>query len=94
MQTRSWDDQNGQKRYKTEVVANNFQFMESRNGGNSGGSYSGGENDYGQPPVEQNDGFNQAPTSESFNQTQSFSTPKPSQPAPVPNMPIDDDLPF
>jgi single-strand DNA-binding protein len=31
LQTRSWDDQNtGQKRYKTEVVAENIEFLESR----------------------------------------------------------------
>ena len=39
LQTRSWDDQNGQKRYKTEIVANSFQFMESRGGSNQGQSY-------------------------------------------------------
>lgn len=39
LQTRSWDDQNtGQKRYKTEVVAENFDFLEPRSGGSGGGS--------------------------------------------------------
>jgi single-strand DNA-binding protein len=46
LQTRSWDDQNtGQKRYKTEVVAENVQFLEPR-GSQSGaapvGAQSGG----------------------------------------------------
>ena len=27
LQTRSWEDQNGQKRYTTEIVANNVQFL-------------------------------------------------------------------
>ena len=27
LQTRSWEDQNGQKKYTTEVVANNVQFL-------------------------------------------------------------------
>lgn len=27
LQTRAWDDKNGQKRYTTEVVANNVQFI-------------------------------------------------------------------
>lgn len=34
LQTRSWDDQNGQKRYKTEVVCSNLQLLGSR--GDSG----------------------------------------------------------
>lgn len=29
LQTRSWEDQQGQKRYTTEVVANNVQFLGS-----------------------------------------------------------------
>lgn len=27
IQTRSWDDQNGQKRYSTEIIAQNVQFL-------------------------------------------------------------------
>jgi len=30
LQTRSWDDQNGQKRYKTEVVCSNLQLLGSK----------------------------------------------------------------
>lgn len=32
IQTRSYDGQDGQKRYVTEVVADNIQFLDSRNG--------------------------------------------------------------
>lgn len=32
LQTRSWDGQDGQKRYRTEVNANDIQFLESRAG--------------------------------------------------------------
>ena len=42
LQTRSWEDQQGQTRYSTEVVANNFQFLGSRGGG--GGDFGGGGN--------------------------------------------------
>ena len=38
MQTRSWDDKNGQKRYTTEVVVNTFQFVGSSNDAGGGGS--------------------------------------------------------
>jgi len=34
IQTRSWQDQQGQKRYTTEVIANNLQFIDG--GGNAG----------------------------------------------------------
>lgn len=29
LQTRTWDDKNGQKQYITEIVANNIQFLDS-----------------------------------------------------------------
>ena len=35
IQTRSWDDQNGQKQYRTEIVANSFLMLDSR--GQDGG---------------------------------------------------------
>ncbi|MBE7010990.1 MAG: single-stranded DNA-binding protein [Ruminococcaceae bacterium] len=38
IQTRSWDDQNGQKRYATEVIAEDVEFAQSKN--EVGGSYS------------------------------------------------------
>ena len=34
IQTRSYDDQNGQKRYVTEVYANNVEFLGSKNSNN------------------------------------------------------------
>lgn len=37
LQTRSWEDQQGQKRRTTEVVANDVQFLESRNAGEGTG---------------------------------------------------------
>ena len=33
LQTRSWEDQNGQKRYKTEIKANNVVMLGSRESG-------------------------------------------------------------
>lgn len=37
LRTRSWDDQNGNKRYTTEVLVDQLEFLESREG--SGGGY-------------------------------------------------------
>ena len=40
IQTRSWQDQQGQKRYATEVVADEAMFVDSKNeGGAVGGQY-------------------------------------------------------
>lgn len=53
LQTRSWDDQNGQKRYATEVVANDMIMLDSRRdqdrsgvpGGDDMGGFPGGGQD-------------------------------------------------
>lgn len=47
IQTREWEDRDGQKRFTTEVVANSVTFLGSRGegggaGGGGGGSYGGG----------------------------------------------------
>ncbi|MDQ2961246.1 MAG: single-stranded DNA-binding protein [Candidatus Dormibacteraeota bacterium] len=43
LQTRSWDDKDtGAKRYKTEVNANDVQFLDSRQDGDTGAGGSGG----------------------------------------------------
>src|SRR5579875_290287 len=43
IQTRSWDDkESGQKRYRTEIIVNDLSLLGGRQGGEGGGSYSGG----------------------------------------------------
>ena len=43
MQTRQWDDRDGNKKYTTEVVANTVQFLGGRGeGGGGGGGHGGG----------------------------------------------------
>lgn len=49
IQTREWEDQKGNKRWTTEIVANNVQFLSSRNDGGGGGNYGG------PPPPSDND---------------------------------------
>jgi single-strand DNA-binding protein len=46
LRTSSYDDREGNKRYKTEVVANNLILAGSRGGGGGGG---GARDDYGPP---------------------------------------------
>ncbi|MCP4996431.1 MAG: single-stranded DNA-binding protein, partial [Gammaproteobacteria bacterium] len=41
LQTRKWQDQGGQDRYTTEIVADQMQMLDSRGAG-GGGSYGGG----------------------------------------------------
>jgi single-strand DNA-binding protein len=58
LQTRKWEDQQGQAKYTTEIVANTVQFLGSANGersadnsggggGNGGGSKTSGAEDFG-----------------------------------------------
>jgi single-strand DNA-binding protein len=45
LQTRSWDDDSGQRHYMTEVVAQTVQLLGSREGGSGGGGGAGGGNE-------------------------------------------------
>ncbi len=42
IRTSSWDDQDGNKRYKTEINARDVQFLGGGGGGSGGDSYGGG----------------------------------------------------
>ena len=41
LQTRSWEDREGKKQYRTEVVCENLKFLDSRGSGPSDDSHSG-----------------------------------------------------
>ena len=45
IQTRSWDDNDGNKRYTTELVAKDVQFLGSKSDQQSGGQYAGSSDD-------------------------------------------------
>ena len=47
LQTRSWEDQNGQKRYTTEIVANNVQFLPQGQSQGQGNQMQGGQSNFG-----------------------------------------------
>jgi single-strand DNA-binding protein len=78
LRTRKWQDQSGQDRYTTEIVANEMQMLDSRgSGGGMGGDqggYGGGSNYGGGQPAS-------APAQEF-------------QPAPAGSSLADDDIPF
>ena len=56
LQTRSWDDQSGQKRYTTEIVVNDMQMLDSRGEGGGSGGRDTGYNPPGDPSGGQNVG--------------------------------------
>lgn len=83
LQTRKWQDSNGQDRYTTEIVANEMQML-GGHGGQSGGAPAGGQSFGGGQQQQQQYGGGQ-------NQGGGFSQPAP---APMPADDFDDDIPF
>lgn len=85
LQTRKWQDQSGQDKYTTEIVANELQMLDSRGGpDSSGGSYSA-------PPQESAPSRSSAPSGRP-----AYAGTQPNQPAPMqePIDDMDDDIPF
>lgn len=79
LQTRSWE-QDGIKRYATDIIANEMQMLDSRGGSNASGDYSGGGGGYQQ----------QAPQAQAATPA---SAPQ-QAPAGMDNGSFDDDIPF
>ena len=50
LQTRKWQDQNGNDRYTTEIVAREMKMLSPRSGGSGGGEHGGGSQGYGAEP--------------------------------------------
>ena len=57
LQTRSWDDKEGNKRYTTEIIANDVQFLSSGGGGGGGGGGGARRGGQEQPPPAADPGF-------------------------------------
>ncbi|QNI01558.1 single-stranded DNA-binding protein [Halomonas sp. SH5A2] len=87
LQTRKWQDQNGQDRYSTEIVANDMQMLDSRGGDYQGGgaapnNYAQGGQDGGYP---QQGGQSQPPQGDQYGgqgNAQPQRAPQQNQPAP------------
>jgi single-strand DNA-binding protein len=83
LQTRKWQDNNGQDKYSTEVVLQRFRgelvLLDSRGGG--GGGFGGGGDEY------ENAGFGGGSSSSGGGSQQS-------RPAPAFDSDLDDDVPF
>lgn len=65
VQTRKWQDQSGQDRYSTDIIANDMQFI---GGGGQGGGQQGSGGNYNQAP--QGGGFTQQPAAPASNYNQ------------------------
>lgn len=84
LQTRKWQDQNGQDKYTTEIIADQMQMMGGRNDNGGSGSRSG-----------DNYGGNQAPRNDNgYSQQPPAAKPGGAQPMSEPNFDYDDDIPF
>ena len=86
LQTRKWQDQSGQDRYTTEIVASEMQMLDSRGGGDGGqgGDYGGGMSS---GPAVAGGGMAAAGGAAAAQQ--------PTQQQPAPNFDdFDDDIPF
>ena len=66
IQTRSYDNQQGQRVYVTEVVTESVQFLEAKNASSSAQSY-GNNNAYAQPSAMQSNPYAQPAGNSSFN---------------------------
>ena len=89
LQTRKWQDQSGQDRYTTEIVANTMQMLDGRgdNAGQGGGGYLAPR----QQAPQQQGGGQQFGGAQQGGQQQGGGQ-APSQPAPAND--FDDDIPF
>ena len=89
IRTRSWDDQNGNKRYTTEIIADNLQLLGKKtdNPGAQPGGYQQPAQGYQQPGYAQ-------PAQPSYQPQQAFAQPQQAQPQNIADDMPDDDLPF
>ena len=90
LQTRKWQDQSGQDRYTTEIVANTMQMLDGR-GDNAGQGGGGGYQAPRQQAPQQQGGGQQFGGAQQGGQQQGGGQ-APSQPAPAND--FDDDIPF
>ena len=75
LQTRKWQDQQGQDRYTTEIVANDLQMLDSKGMGNDSAPSAGGYAAQGQPANQQGQGYapqNQQPQARQPQQAPSY----------------------
>ena len=110
LQTRKWQDQQGQDRYTTEIIVDQMQML----GGRTGQSEGGFQGQQRQPAPQQNQGYGQQPQQQpQYQQNQGQQKPAPqggqqgghaggfnqapaaqNKPMAEPDFDFDDDIPF
>ena len=85
LQTRKWQDQNGQDRYTTEIVANDMQMLGGRGQGGGGAGASGAGNFGNTAPMDRKPAAAAQPPQ---------AQPGKPQDSGVPEIEFDDDIPF
>ncbi len=94
LRTRKWQDQNGQDRYTTEIVANEMQMLDSRSGGEGAYPNQGMGGGYQPKAPSQTPQMTNNPGMSS-GYAQQNAAPKPQQPSQPSGMDsFDDDIPF
>ena len=84
LQTRKWQDQSGQDKYTTEIIANEMQMLDSRGAGGGAGEYGGAST----APMD-------APAPAAAPQQAAAAPPPANKPAAQPMVDdFDDDIPF
>jgi single-strand DNA-binding protein len=105
LQTRKWQDQQGNDRYTTEIIADQMQMLGGRTGGGQGGQGGNmGGGSYNQPQQSNQGGngggYNQAPQQNNQGGGQGGYNKPPQQAPSAPQAPkepdfeFDDDIPF
>lgn len=105
LQTRKWQDQQGQDRYTTEIVGNELQMLDSRGAGMD--QQQSGQQGYAPQAAPQQQAApaqqsyapqNRAPAQPAYNQAPQAAPQQQAAPAPAPMAPamddFDDDIPF
>ena len=101
IRTRSWDDQTGNKRYTTEIIADNLQLLGKKSdnpAAQQGQAYQQSAQGYQQQaygvPAQQPGYAQPAQPSYQPQQPQAYAQPQPAQPVNIANDGPEDDLPF
>ncbi len=84
IRTRKWQDQNGQDRYSTEIIAEQMQMLDSKSGGT--GNFNSDQNNTGYNTPQQPESNSPAPTQPAQNSAEN--------PPPASYEDFDDDIPF
>ncbi|WP_100643527.1 single-stranded DNA-binding protein [Alteromonas facilis] len=96
LQTRKWQDQQGQDRYTTEIIADQMQMLGGRGEGAGQGQGQGGYQQRPQSQGQSQGGYQQAPSNNQRPPQQQSNQNQGNQPPPMsePDFDFDDDIPF